>query len=86
MKAMERSLEIAMMMVPEYRDREFKRSVTTQQEQAKKRKLLGAVGGSSGSVARTTPPPQPGTPEAKRAMLQEVGSMLNGEWSDPTAN
>jgi hypothetical protein len=86
MKAMERSLEIAMMMVPEYRDREFQRSVITQQNEAKKRKLLGAVGGTSGSVARTTAPPQPGTPAARRAMLQEVGQMIQGEWSDPTAN
>jgi len=86
LKAFDRALEIAMMMVPEYRDREFRRSVEEQQEQAKKKKLLGAVGGSSGSVARTTPPPRPGSPESKRAMLAEVGAMINGEWSDPTAN
>lgn len=85
-RAFNRSLEIAMMMVPEYRDREFRRSVQTQQQEAKKRKLLGAVGGSSGSVARSTPPPRPGSPEAKRAMLAEVGAMLNGEWNDPSTN
>ena len=81
-----RAFEIAMNVVPEYRDREFRRSVQTQQDDAKKRKLLGAVGGSSGSVARTTPPPRPGSPEAKRQMLAEVGSMMDGNWSDPTAN
>ena len=85
-KAFDRALEIAMLSVPEYRDREFRRSVQTQQEQAQHKKLLGAVGGSSGSVARTNPPPKPGTPEAKRAMLAEVGAMLNGEWNDPNSN
>jgi hypothetical protein len=85
-RAFSRALEIAMYQVPEYRDREFRRSVETMQQEAQKKKLLGAVGGSSGSVARTTAPPQPGSPESKRAMLAEVGAMLNGEWSDPTAN
>jgi hypothetical protein len=84
--AFSRALEIAMYQIPEYRDREFRRSVTNMQQEQQKRKLLGAVGGSSGSVARTTTPPKPGSPEAKRAMLAEVGAMLNGEWSDPTAN
>lgn len=84
--AFQKALEIAMYQIPEYRDREFRRSVTTMQDEAQKRKLLGAVGGSSGSVARTTTPPRPGSPEAKRAMLAEVGAMLNGEWSDPAAN
>lgn len=82
----QRALEIAMYQIPEYRDREFRRSVTTMQEHASKRKLLGAVGGTSGSVARTQTPPKAGSPEAKRAMLAEVGAMLNGDWSDPTAN
>jgi hypothetical protein len=85
-KAFDRALEIAMLSVPEYRDREFRRSVETQQQQAQHKKLLGAVGGSSGSVARTNPPPKPGTPEAKRAMLAEVGAMMNGEWNDPHSN
>lgn len=85
-RAFNRALEIAMYQVPEYRDREFRRSVESMQQEAAKRKLLGAVGGSSGSVARSTPPPQPGTPESKRAMLAEVGAMLEGNWSDPTAN
>jgi hypothetical protein len=85
-RAFSRALEIAMFQIPEYRDREFRRSVQSQQQEAQKRKLLGAVGGSSGSVARTNPPPKPGSPEAKRAMLAEVGAMLNGEWTDPNAN
>jgi hypothetical protein len=85
-RAFNRALEIAMFQVPEYRDREFRRSVQAQQQEAQKRKLLGAVGGSSGSVARTNPPPKAGSPEARKAMLSEVGAMLNGEWSDPTAN
>jgi hypothetical protein len=84
--AFTRSLEIAMWMVPEYRTRETRRTVSTMQEESQKRKLLGAVGGSSGSVARTQPPPAPGTPEAKRAMLAEVGAMLTGDWNDPNAN
>lgn len=82
-RAFDRALEIALYMVPEYRDKEFRRSVSTMQQEAQKRKLLGAVGGSSGSVTRTTAPPQPGSPEAKRAMLAEVGSMLNGDWNEP---
>jgi hypothetical protein len=86
LKAFDRALEIAMMSVPEYRDREFRRSVTVQQDEVKKRKLLGAVGGTSGSVARVTTPPKAGSPEARKEMLAEVGKMLNGEWSDPTAN
>lgn len=85
-RAFQRALEIAMYQVPEYRNREFRRSVTNMQQESQKRKLLGAVGGSSGSVARTTTPPKPGSPEARKAMLAEVGAMLNGEWSDPTAN
>lgn len=85
-RAFQRALEIAMYQVPEYRDREFRRSVTTMQEEAQKRKLLGAVGGSSGSVARTTTPPKPGSPESRKALLAEVGAMLEGSWSDPTAN
>jgi hypothetical protein len=86
LKAFDRALEIAMLSVPEYRDREFRRSVQSQQDEAKKRKLLGAVGGTSGSVARVTTPPKAGSPEARKAMLAEVGSMLQGDWSDPTAN
>src|SRR5262245_44028496 len=82
-RAFQQAMEVAMYQIPEYRDREFRRSVTNMQEEAQKRKLLGAVGGSSGSVARTQTPPKPGSPEAKRAMLAEVGAMLNGEWSDP---
>lgn len=85
-RAFQRALEIAMYSVPEYRDQAFRRSVKTQQEESAKRKLLGAVGGSSGSVARTTTPPKPGTNDARKAMLAEVGQMLTGEWSDPTAN
>ena len=84
--AFQQALEIAMFQLPEYREREYRRSVQTQQKEAQKRKLLGAVGGSSGSVARTTTPPKPGSAEAKKAMLAEVSSMLTGEWSDPTAN
>lgn len=85
-RAFQRSLEIAMFQIPEYRDREFKRSVQSMQQESQKRKLLGAVGGTSGSVARTTTPPKPGSNEARKAMLAEVGAMLTGEWSDPTAN
>ena len=84
--AMQRALEIAMYQVPEYRDRAFRTSVENMRQENEKRKKLGAVGGSSGSVARTTAPPKPGSPEAKREMLQEVGAMLSGDWSDPTAN
>lgn len=85
-RAFNRALEIAMFQIPEYREREFRRSVETMQKESQKRKLLGAVGGSSGSVARTTTPPKPGSKEARTAMLAEVGEMIAGNWSDPTAN
>jgi len=84
--AFNRALEIAMYSVPEYRDREFRRSVSSQREEAQKRKLLGAVGGSSGSTPRTQQAPAPGTPAARREMVKEVAAMLNGDWSDSTAN
>jgi hypothetical protein len=84
--AMTRALDTAMMQIPEYRDREFRRSVEQQQKDARKKKNLGAVGGNSGSVSRVVAPPKPGTAEARAAMNAEVAQMLSGEWSDPASN
>jgi hypothetical protein len=55
LSAVERSLEIAYMMVPEYRQRELSKTATQQRDDNQKKKALAAIAGSSGSVARTTP-------------------------------
>lgn len=84
--AMNRALEIAYFMVPEYRAREFQRSVKQQQGDAERKKKLGAVVGSPGSATRTTQAPRPGTPEARAAMVEEVGQMMTGEWTGDRDN
>jgi hypothetical protein len=84
-QAYKQALEQVYYMVPEYRDREFRKSVETMQERSKKQKLLGAVGGSSGSVSRTQTPAPPGSRESKNDMIREVASMMSGEWSEPSA-
>lgn len=84
--AVERALEIAYFTVPEYRGREFQRSVKQQQADATRKKNLAAVAGSAGSTARTQTPPRPGTPEARQAMVAEVGQMMTGEWTGDSNN
>lgn len=84
--AVERALEIAYFTVPEYRSREFQRSVKQQQGDAQRKKNLAAVGGTAGSAARTTTPARPGTPESRQEMVKEVAAMMNGEWTGDNNN
>lgn len=80
--AVERSLEIAMFSIPEYRNRAFAQTVRRRVEDGRRKQKLGALSGSSGSVPRTTQAPT--TAEGRRdAMVRELASMQAGEWSEP---
>lgn len=80
--ALDRAFEIAYMMTPEHRQREFGREIQRRVEDSRRKQKLAGISGSSGSVPRTQPAPT--TPQGRRAaMIDEIRQMQNGEWNPP---
>lgn len=75
--ALERTLEIARDMIPEYRERAIANAAAQQRKDSTRKRKLGALSGSGGSANRSAKPPS--TPaEYQEAMLRDVAAAMNG--------
>jgi hypothetical protein len=82
--ATDRALEIAYYADPQLRQRMIDEAIAANRERNRHRQKLAGVGGSSGSVSRTPQEaPRPGSQASHNAMVEEVGQMLSGTWSEP---
>lgn len=84
LEATDRALEIAYYADPQLRQRMIDEAIAQNRERNRHRQKLAGVGGSSGAVSRTpAEPPRPGTPASHSALVEEVGQMLAGTWTEP---